>query len=62
MSNGAKRLTAKLNGTEYKGTVSPKSHTGKAMIADGGVKMSQEAIKRYVEELLIPKHLDLSHR
>jgi hypothetical protein len=61
MSNGAKRLTAKLNGTEYKATVSPKSKLGKAMTDDGGIKMSQEAIKRYVEELLIPKYLELQN-
>ena len=58
MSNGAKRLTAKLNGTEYKATVSPKSKLGKAVTDDGGIKMSQEAIKRYVEELLLPKYLE----
>ena len=57
MRNGAKRLIAKLNGNEYRATINPKSKLGKAMTADGGIKMNQEAIKRYVEELLLPKCL-----
>lgn len=39
MGNGAKRLTALLNGTECKATVSPKSQRGKEVSADGGTKM-----------------------
>ena len=31
------------------------------MTADGGIKMSQEAIKRYVEELLFPKYLEFQN-
>lgn len=54
MSNGAKRLIAKINGKEYKATISSKSKLGKAFTADGGIKMSEESVKRYVEELLVP--------
>lgn len=57
MSNGAKRLTAVLNGTEYKATVSPKSQRGKRMTADGGTKMDLKHQRKWVRELLLPKYL-----
>lgn len=57
MDNGAKRLTALLNGAEYKATVSPKSQRGKSMVADGGTKMDLSHQKKWVEELLLPKYL-----
>lgn len=57
MGNGAKRLTAKLNGVEYKATVSPKSQRGKEVTADGGTKMDMEHQRKWVEELLLPKYL-----
>lgn len=57
MGNGAKRLTAMMNGVEYKATVSPKSHRGKEVAADGGTKMDMEHQKKWVEELLLPKYL-----
>lgn len=58
MSNGAKRLTASLNGTEYKATVSPTSQRGRSVTADGGIKMPRKAMERYVKELLLPKYLE----
>lgn len=62
MSNGAKRLTAVLNGTEYKATVSPKSQRGKRMTADGGTKMDLKHQRKWVRELLLPKYLsEASH-
>ena len=57
MGNGAKRLTAMMNGVEYKATVSPKSQRGKEVTADGGTKMDMERQKKWVEELLLPKYL-----
>ncbi len=57
MGNGAKRLTAILNGMELKATVSPKSQRGKAVAADGGVKMDLSHQKKWVEELILPKYL-----
>ena len=57
MGNGAKRLTALLDGEEYKATVSPKSQRGKAMVADGGTKMGMEQLKKWVEALILPKYL-----
>ena len=59
MDNGAKRLTALLNGVEYKATVSQKSQRGKAMVADGGTKMDLSHQKKWVEELLLPKYLSI---
>ena len=59
MDNGAKRLTALLNGAECKATVSPKSQRGKAMVADGGTKMDLAHQKKWVEDLLLPKYLSL---
>ena len=50
-------MMALLIGTEYKETVSPKSHRGKEVVADGGTKMDMEHQKKWVEELLLPKYL-----
>lgn len=57
MGNGAKRLAAKLNGMEYKATVSRTSQRGKAVVADGGTKMDVEKQMKWVKELLLPKFL-----
>ena len=57
MNNGAKRLVAKLNGTAYKATISSTSQRGKAVVADGGIKMDMEHQKKWVIELLLPKYL-----
>ena len=61
MANGAKRLTAIINGEEYKSTVSPKSALGKAVTEKGGIRMSQEEQKRFVVELLLPKYHTKNH-
>lgn len=55
MGNGAFRLMARLDGTEYRATVSHKSPRGKEIAGCGGVKMSKEAQRRFVELLLLPK-------
>ena len=53
MGNGAFRLTARLNGVEQRITVSPKSELGRRIADCGGVKMGEEAQRRFVEELLL---------
>jgi serine/threonine-protein kinase HipA len=58
MGNGAMRLTARLNGQEYKATFSAKSPKGRLAIERGGTKMTQEALRQFVEELLIPRYLE----
>ena len=58
MGNGAMRLTAKLNGQEYKATFSPKSPKGRLVQERGGIKMSQEDLRQYVEELFLPRYLE----
>ena len=58
MGNGAMRLTAKLNGQEYKVTFSAKSPKGKLVIELGGTKMTQEALRQFVEELFLPRYLE----
>lgn len=55
MGNGAKRLTAMMNGIEHKAIISPKSQRGKEMVADGGTKMDMGHLKKWVENLLLPK-------
>lgn len=60
MGNGAMRLTAKLNGQEYRATFSAKSPKGKQAIEQGGTKMTQEALRHFVEELFLPRYLDLN--
>jgi serine/threonine-protein kinase HipA len=55
MGNGAFRLTARLNGVEQRITVSPKSELGRRIADSGGVKMGEEAQRRFVEELLLPR-------
>ena len=55
MGNGAFRLTARLNGVEYRATVSPKSPTGKRIADCGGIKMSEESLRQFVNDLLMPK-------
>ncbi len=62
MGNGAKRLSALLNGTEYKATISPNSQRGKRMAADGGAKMDLGHQRKWVEELLLPKYLSETSR
>ena len=56
MGNGAMRLTAKLNGQEYKITFSAKSPKGRQAIEQGGTKMTQEALRQFVEELFLPRY------
>lgn len=58
MGNGAMRLTAKLNGQEYKVTFSAKSPNGKLAIEKGGTKMTQEVLRRFVEDLFLPRYLE----
>jgi serine/threonine-protein kinase HipA len=55
MGNGAFRLTARINGAEYRATVSPKSPTGKRIADCGGIKMSEESLRQFVNDLLLPK-------
>ena len=62
MGNGAKRLTAVLNGTEFKATISPKSQRGKRVTADGGTKMDLDHQRKWVRELLLPKYLSEASR
>ena len=56
MGNGAMRLTARLNGQEYKVTFSAKSPKGRQAIEQGGTKMTQEALRQFVEELFLPRY------
>ena len=58
MGNGAFRLTARLDGRECRATVSHKSARGREIAERGGVKMSQEWQRHYVEELLLPRVLE----
>ncbi len=60
MGNGAMRLTAKLNGQDYKATFSAKSPKGKQAIEQGGTKMTQEALRHFVEELFLPRYKELN--
>lgn len=57
MGNGAMRLTARLDGQDYRATFSTKSPKGKLAIEQGGTKMAEEDLRQFVEELFIPKHL-----
>ena len=56
MGNGAMRLTAKLNGQEYKATFSAKSPKGKLAIELGGTKMAQKDLRQFVEDLFLPRY------
>ncbi|MBR1683348.1 MAG: type II toxin-antitoxin system HipA family toxin [Bacteroidaceae bacterium] len=56
MGNGAMRLTAKLNGQQYRATFSAKSPNGKRAIERGGAKMAQEDLRQFVEELFQPRY------
>ncbi|MBQ2210633.1 MAG: hypothetical protein II404_11830 [Prevotella sp.] len=58
MGNGAMRLTARLNGQEYKVTFSAKSANGKLAIERGGTKMTQEDLRQFVEDLFLPRYLE----
>jgi len=58
MGNGAMRLTARLNGQEYKVTFSKKSPKGRQAIEQGGTKMTQENLRQFVEELFLPRYLE----
>ncbi|MBR6370577.1 MAG: type II toxin-antitoxin system HipA family toxin [Bacteroidaceae bacterium] len=55
MGNGAFRLTARMNGVEYRATISPKSSIGKRITGSGGIKMNEESLRQFVAELLLPK-------
>ena len=55
MGNGAFRLTARMNGVEYRATISPKSTTGKRIAECGGIKMNEENLRQFVTELLLPR-------
>ena len=56
MGNGAMRLTAKLDGREYRATFSAKSPKGRQAIEQGGTKMAQESLRQFVEEMFLPRH------
>ena len=56
MSNGAMRLTAHLNGQEYKVTFSAKSPKGRQVLEQGGTKMTQEALRQCVEDFFLPRY------
>lgn len=56
--NGAMRLTAKLDGQEYKVTFSAKSPKGRLAIEQGGTKMPQDALRRFVEDLFLTRFLE----
>ena len=58
MDNGAMRLTAKLNGQEYKVTFSAKSPKGKLAIEQGGTKMTQDNLRQFVEDVFLPRYLE----
>ena len=58
MGNGAMRLTAKLNGQEYRATFSATSPKGRLAIEKGGTKMAQEDLRHFVEELFLPRYLE----
>lgn len=58
MGNGAMRLTAKLDGQEYKVTFSAKSPKGRLAIEQGGTKMPQESIRQFVEDLFLTRFLE----
>ena len=57
MGNGAMRLTARLDGQEYRVTFSAKSPGGRRAIGLGGTKMAEADLRRFVEELFLPRHL-----
>lgn len=57
MGNGAFRLTARINGVEYRATISPKSSTGKRIAECGGIKMDEASLRHFVEDLLLSKAL-----
>ena len=58
MGNGAMRLTARLNGQEYKVTFSAKSPKGRLAIEQGGTKMTQDCMRQFVEGLFLPRYLE----
>ena len=58
MGNGAMRLTARLNGQEYKATFSAKSPKGRLAIEQGGTKMTQDCMRQFVEDLFLPRYLE----
>ena len=55
MGNGAFRLTARINGVEYRATISPKSPTGLRIVECGGIKMNEESLRCFVKDLLLSK-------
>lgn len=59
MGNGAFRLTARLDGREYRATISGKSQRGAEIAALGGTKMPQKEVRRFVRDLLLPRHRQL---
>ena len=55
MGNGAMRLEAELNDTPFRATFAKKSKEYPAIMENGGIKMSFEKQKEYVERLFLPK-------
>lgn len=58
MGNGAMRLTARLNGQDYKATFSQKSPKGRLAIEKGGTKMTQEDLRQFIENLFLSRYLE----
>ena len=58
MGNGAMRLTAKLDGQEFKATFSRKSPKGELVMEQGGTKMAQDILRQYVEDLFLPRYME----
>ena len=59
MGNGAIRLTAELNGIPFKRTFAKTSTEAKNMMDLGGIKMSMEQQREYVNKYFVPKYLEL---
>lgn len=59
INNGAWRLTATLNDIPFKKTFSKTSTEAKEIIKLGGIKMSIEHQKKYIDKYFIPKYLEL---
>ena len=55
MGNGAMRLTARLDGRDFRATFSAKSERGQQAIELGGTKMSEEKVRMFVEELFVSR-------
>ncbi len=55
MGNGAMRLEAELNGTPFRATFAKKSKEYTTIMENGGIKMSFEKQKEYVERFFLPR-------